>query len=80
MPPGKPFGQHALIQAGLHGAVAALAACISSARTGIGEHIDMSIQEAVACQLGRHTARYTYAGVSDRRDMTMPYEPFSLYT
>ena len=79
LPPGKPFGQHALIQAGLHGAVAALAACISSARTGIGEHIDMSIQEAVAFQLGRHTARYPYAGLSDSRDMPMPYEPFSFY-
>ncbi len=79
LPPGKPFGQHALIQAGLHGAVVALAACRAAARTGAGDHIDLSIQEAVTFQLGRHTARFPYAGVNDTRDMPMPYEPFSFY-
>jgi crotonobetainyl-CoA:carnitine CoA-transferase CaiB-like acyl-CoA transferase len=78
-PPSKPFGQHALIQAGLHGAVAALAACASAMESGIGEHIDLSAVEATTFQLGRHTARFPFSGLSDSRDSPQPYEPFSFY-
>ena len=53
-PPIRPFGHHALIQAGLHAAVAALAACRSARATGLGDHLDVSVQETVAFLLGRH--------------------------
>lgn len=66
-PPIRPFGQHALVQAGLHGAVAGLAACYDAARGGIGEHVEVSTFEVVAGLLCRHFAAYTYPGVVETR-------------
>ena len=45
LPPIKPFGEHAYTQAALHGAVAAMAACYGAADSGVGEHLDLSVQE-----------------------------------
>ncbi|MEE8436053.1 MAG: CoA transferase, partial [bacterium] len=56
LPPIKPFGSHALIQAGLHGAVAALASLYGTAGGAEGGHIDLSAQQVVAFLLGRHFA------------------------
>lgn len=79
LPPIKPFGQHAYAQAALHAAVAGLAACYGAADTGIGEHVDVSIQEVVTFFLGRTFASHTYAGVTESRNSPSPYEPQSLY-
>jgi len=78
-PPIKPFGQHALVQAGLHGAVAALAALYGARESGVGEHVDLSVQEVVTFLLGRHFAVYPYAGRSDSRLSPAAYEPMSFY-
>jgi crotonobetainyl-CoA:carnitine CoA-transferase CaiB-like acyl-CoA transferase len=67
LPPLKYFGHHALLQAGLHGAVAALAAHHGALEQGAGEHIDLSIQETVASLLGRHFPAYTYQGKVETR-------------
>ncbi|HKI98003.1 MAG TPA: CoA transferase [bacterium] len=79
LPPIKPFGQHALTQAGLHAAVAGLAAVYGAARTGEGEHLDFSVQEAVTFLLGRHFAQYTFTGRTDSRLTPPAYEPMSFY-
>ena len=78
-PPIKPFGQHALVQAGLHGAVAALAAVYGAAGSGVGEHLDVSVQEVVSGMLGHHFAAWSYAGHTDSRRSPAAYEPMSFY-
>ena len=78
-PPIRPFGHHALIQSGLHAAVAALAACRDARRTGFGDHLDVSVQEAVAFLLGRHFTSYEYAGRVDHRSDRSIYEPMGFY-
>ena len=78
-PPIRPFGHHALIQAGLHAAVAALAACRAARRTGLGDHLDVSVQETVAFLLGRHFTSYEYAGRIDHRSDRSIYEPMGFY-
>ena len=78
-PPIRPFGHHALIQAGLHAAVAAIAACRSARRTGLGDHLDVSVQEAVAFLLGRHFTCHEYAGRIDHRSDRSIYEPMGFY-
>jgi crotonobetainyl-CoA:carnitine CoA-transferase CaiB-like acyl-CoA transferase len=79
LPPIKPFGAHADTQAALHGAVAAMAACYGAADSGVGEHLDLSVQEVGVFFLGRTFATYTYGGVSQSRNSPTPYEPQSLY-
>ena len=78
-PPIRPFGHHALIQAGLHAAVAALAACRAARTTGEGDHLDVSVQETVAFLLGRHFTSYEYAGRIDHRSDGSIYEPMGFY-
>ena len=78
-PPIRPFGQHALIQAGLHAAVAALAACRAARVTGLGDHLDVSVQETVAFLLGRHFTSFEYAGRIDHRSDRSIYEPMGFY-
>ncbi|MEE8434107.1 MAG: CoA transferase, partial [bacterium] len=68
-----------LIQAGLHGAVAALASLYGTAGGAEGGHIDLSAQQVVAFLLGRHFACYPYAGRVDSRLTPPPYEPMSFY-
>ena len=78
-PPIRPFGHHALIQAGLHAAVAALAACRAARTTGRGDHLDVSVQETVAFLLGRHFTSFEYAGRIDHRSDRSVYEPMGFY-
>ena len=78
-PPIRPFGRHALIQAGLHAAVAALAACRAARATGRGDHLDVSVQETVAFLLGRHYTSFEYAGRVDHRSDRSVYEPMGFY-
>ena len=79
LPPIKPSGPHALAQAGLHAAVAAMVAAHGARASGVGEHVDFSIQEAVIFILGRHFAHYPYTGRADSRKSPVPYEPMSFY-
>ena len=78
-PPIRPFGHHALIQAGLHAAVPALAACRAARATGEGDHLDVSVQETIAFLLGRHYTSWEYAGRIDHRSDGSIYEPMGFY-
>jgi crotonobetainyl-CoA:carnitine CoA-transferase CaiB-like acyl-CoA transferase len=66
-PPLRPYGQHALMQAGLHAAVAGLAACHGAAVQGVGEHVDVAVLEVVANLLCRHFASWPYTGSVETR-------------
>ena len=79
LPPIKPFGQHAYIQAALHGAAAAMGACLAALRSGVGEHIDLSVQEAMVSVLGRHLPLYTYSGRVESRLLPRSYAPNGFY-
>ena len=77
-PPIKAFGRHTLAQAGLHGAVAAMGACLGAARSGQGEHIDLSVLEMVPLLLGQFFGKYTYTGEAPTR-YARNHEPNSFY-
>ncbi len=66
-PPLRPYGQHALVQAGLHAALAGLAACYGAAQQGVGEHVDVAVLEVVANLLCRHFASWAYQGRVESR-------------
>jgi len=60
LPPLKPFGQQAHFQAGIHGAIATLGALAARERTGAGQHVDISVQAAIASQIENGLTHYTY--------------------
>jgi crotonobetainyl-CoA:carnitine CoA-transferase CaiB-like acyl-CoA transferase len=62
LPPLKAAGHQADFQAGLVAALTSLAAYFRALRSGQGEHIDISSQEAVASLLEQNFVHYTYAG------------------
>jgi crotonobetainyl-CoA:carnitine CoA-transferase CaiB-like acyl-CoA transferase len=74
-PPIKPFGRHADIQAGLHGATAALGTLRAVRRGAPGVHLDLSVQEAAVTCLGRHLVNYSYTGWIDSRLREAAYAP-----
>jgi len=57
-PPLKPFGEQSYYAASLFAAVGILIALRKRAKTGRGEYIDISLQEAVAATLDHVLARY----------------------
>ncbi len=74
-PPLHFFGHHAYLQAGLHGATVALAAHLGALASGVGEHIDLSVQESMGLLLGRHFPSWSYSGVVESRltfNITVP--------
>ncbi len=63
LPPLKAFGHQADFKGGLAAAATALAAHYRAQRTGIGEHIDLSVQAYVATFLEQALVYHTYRGV-----------------
>lgn len=61
-PPLKAYGHQADFQAGLAAALASLAAHYRALETGRGEHVDLSVQAAVASILEQSIPHYTYRG------------------
>ena len=59
--------------------MAALAACRAARATGLGDHLDVSVQETVAFLLGRHFTSFEYAGRIDHRSDRSVYEPMGFY-
>jgi benzylsuccinate CoA-transferase BbsE subunit len=66
-PPLKPFGEQSYYTASLYAAVAILLALRERTRTGKGEHIDISLQEAVVSTLEHVMVRYFYDRVIPKR-------------
>src|SRR5208337_4481120 len=61
-PPLKAFGQQGDFQGGVHGAMVTLAAYFSRLKSGKGQAIEISEQEAVAAMLEMNYMHWTYAG------------------
>lgn len=62
LPPLKPFGAQCDFQGGAHAALTSLAAMRYKLRTGKGQAIDVSEQEAIASMLEMNFMHWTYAG------------------
>ncbi|MBE3603019.1 CoA transferase [bacterium] len=61
LPPLKCFGSQCEFQGGIHAAMVALAAYMHRLKTGEGQSIDVSEQEAVAAMLEMNFMHWTYA-------------------
>ena len=66
-PPLKPYGQQAYYVASLFAAIGLLLALRERKHSGRGQHIDISLQEAVAASLEQVMVRYFYEGVMSKR-------------
>ncbi|MBI4083449.1 MAG: CoA transferase [Candidatus Lambdaproteobacteria bacterium] len=78
-PPLKPFGHHGVLQAGIHGALAALAMHYGTLHGAPGEHVDCSIQEVQTGYLGRAILDYSYLGKIDSRLSARKFAPAGFY-
>ena len=66
-PPLRAYGEQSFYVTSLFAAVGILLALIKRRRTGKGEHIDISAQEAVSGTLDHVLVRYLYDGIIPRR-------------
>lgn len=79
LPPLKAFGQQCDFQGGLAAATASLAAYSRALDTGIGEHIDLSVQAFIASFLEQGFVYYSYLGrVASRLGQRYMY-PWGMY-
>lgn len=67
MPPLKPFGEQSYYTASLFAAISILLALRKRERSGVGDHIEISLQEAVASSLEHVLVQYFYEKVSPKR-------------
>jgi benzylsuccinate CoA-transferase BbsE subunit len=67
-PPLKPFGEQSFYTASLFAAIGVLLALRKRAQSGKGEHIDISMQEAVVSTLEHVWIRYFYERVIPKRE------------
>jgi crotonobetainyl-CoA:carnitine CoA-transferase CaiB-like acyl-CoA transferase len=75
LPPLKVFGHQAGYQGGVHGAAATVAAALVQAREGVGQHIDVSMQECVSVQLEMTFEYWPYMGMIATRLGQKPLQP-----
>ena len=78
-PPLKAFGHQSDYQGGLAGALASLAAHYRARRTGLGEHIDLSVQEYIASFLEQAIPYHTYAGLLATRHGQRGLQPWGIF-
>jgi crotonobetainyl-CoA:carnitine CoA-transferase CaiB-like acyl-CoA transferase len=75
MPPLKAFGQQAEFQGGVNAAVATMAAVLATTRDGIGQHVDVSIQQCLAAILELTFEYWPYMGLVASRLGVKPIQP-----
>ncbi len=79
LPPLKAFGQQCDFQGGIAAATATLAAYTRALSTGVGEHIDLSVQAFIASFLEQAIVYYSYLGrVASRLGQHYMY-PWGMY-
>lgn len=76
LPPLKVFGQQCGLMSGIAGALAALATYRDARRSGVGDYIDLSVQEYVASVLEGAIPHYTYFGDVRKRYELTPWRNF----
>ncbi|MGH7966439.1 MAG: CaiB/BaiF CoA transferase family protein [Candidatus Binatia bacterium] len=79
MPPLKPFGQQAGMQAGVHAAVASLGALFAQVSDGLGQHVDVSAQECLMGISEFATMMASYVGMAVSRLGQKPIQPLDLF-
>lgn len=79
MPPLKPFGHQAGMQAGVHAAVASLGALFAQVSDGLGQHVDVSAQECLMGISEFATVMASYVGLSVSRLGQKPIQPLDLF-
>jgi len=82
-PPQKPGVAYADLFTGLYGVIAIQAALAERARTGLGQHIDMSLMDAQVAVLANQASNFLTAGVTPRRrgnahPSIVPYQVFAV--
>ncbi|MEO8602382.1 MAG: CoA transferase [bacterium] len=75
LPPLKPFGQQAAFQGGVNGAIASLGALRARQRSGRGQHVVVSIQQALAAILELTFEYWPYQGLIASRLGRKPIQP-----
>lgn len=75
LPPLKPYGMQAEFQGGVNAAVAALGALLARQRTGRGQHVVVSIQQALAAILELTFEYWPYQGLVASRLGRKPIQP-----
>jgi crotonobetainyl-CoA:carnitine CoA-transferase CaiB-like acyl-CoA transferase len=75
LPPLKPYGLQAEFQGGVNAAVAALGALLARRRTGRGQHVVVSIQQALAAILELTFEYWPYQGLIASRLGRKPIQP-----
>lgn len=75
LPPLKTFGDQAGFQGGLNAAVPILGALFERLQSGLGQHVDVSVQESVAAILELTFEYYPYAGLVASRLGAKPIQP-----
>ena len=79
LPPLKVFGHQCALMAGTAGAMAALAMAREAARSGVGDHIDLSEQEYTAGVLEAGIPVYTYLGAVLKRTHPRGLIPWGIF-
>lgn len=80
LPPLKTFGHQAEFQAGLAASTATLAAVHRAQLTGMGEHIDLSVQAYVTSMLEAAFIFHTYNGDNPDRTGARALNPWHIFT
>jgi len=75
LPPLKPFGMQASFQAGLNAAVASLAALYEREASGVGQAVEISVQECLASIAEMTFSFYPYMGIVPSRLGQKPIQP-----
>jgi crotonobetainyl-CoA:carnitine CoA-transferase CaiB-like acyl-CoA transferase len=79
LPPLKVFGDQCALMSGVAGAMAVLATVREARRSGVGEHIDLSIQEYVASVLEVGVPAFSYKGQVAARYMQRGLIPWRIF-
>jgi crotonobetainyl-CoA:carnitine CoA-transferase CaiB-like acyl-CoA transferase len=79
LPPLKVFGHQSSFMTAVAGAGVALASWLSARRTGVGEHIDLSVQAYTASVLENAIPQYSYAELVATRYGVRPLIPWRIF-
>ncbi len=79
LPPLRAFGQQALYQAGINGAIASLAALYARHATGRGQHVEISAQECLVTILELTYPFWSYCGLTATRLGVKPIQPLDFF-
>lgn len=75
LPPLRTFGSQSGFQGGVHGATATIAAAFAQLREGLGQHVEISVQESITSQLEMTFEYWPYMKMVATRLGQKPLQP-----